>query len=40
LTHLGEGELRTIRERIAERVKTFSYELFLKRFNTIIDNLI
>jgi glycosyltransferase involved in cell wall biosynthesis len=40
LTHLSEGELRTIRKRVAERVKTFSYESFLKRFNTIIDNLI
>jgi glycosyltransferase involved in cell wall biosynthesis len=40
LTHLSEGELRTIRKRVVERVKTFSYESFLKRFNTIIDNLI
>jgi glycosyltransferase involved in cell wall biosynthesis len=40
LTHLSEVELRTIRKRVAERVKTFSYESFLKRFNTIIDNLI
>lgn len=40
LTHLSEGELYTIRKRIVERTKTFSYESFLKRFNTIIDNLI
>jgi glycosyltransferase involved in cell wall biosynthesis len=40
LTHLSEGELYTIRKRIAERAKTFSYESFLKRFNTIIDNLV
>lgn len=40
LTHLSEGELHTNRKRIMERVKTFSYESFLKRFNTIIDNLI
>jgi glycosyltransferase involved in cell wall biosynthesis len=40
LTHLGEGELRTIRERIAERVKTFSYSAFLKRLDVIVSNLI
>jgi glycosyltransferase involved in cell wall biosynthesis len=40
LTHLSEGELRGIRKRIAERAKTFSYESFLKRLSTIIDNLI
>jgi len=40
LTHLSEGELRDIRKRIMERSKIFSYESFLKRFNTIIDNLV
>jgi glycosyltransferase involved in cell wall biosynthesis len=40
LTHLSEGELRDIRKRIMERAKIFSYESFLKRFNTIIDNLV
>jgi glycosyltransferase involved in cell wall biosynthesis len=40
LTQLSEGELRTIRERIVERAKTFSYDAFLDRLSTMIDNLI
>ncbi len=40
LTHLSEGKLHDIRKRIMERAKVFSYKSFLKRFNTIIDNLV
>jgi alpha-1,2-mannosyltransferase len=40
LTHLSEGELRDIRKRIMERAKIFSYMMFFKCFNTIIDNLV
>jgi glycosyltransferase involved in cell wall biosynthesis len=40
LTHLGEGELRAIREKAVERAKIFSYSAFLKRLDVIASNLI
>jgi len=39
LTHLSEGELCTIREKAVVKAKTFSYDVFLRRFNAIVNNL-
>ena len=39
LTHLSEGELCTIREKAVVKAKTFSYDVFLRRLNIIVNNL-